>query len=205
MKTRLMPVHDPAALALAVEILESGGLVAFPGDNVYELGAAAFNERAASQISELTGRPGEKPMAVLLGEEGQLGRVAAKISAETLQLSNKFWPGPLTIVLPRGKAVPDAVSPLGTVGVRIPDFPATIEMLKLSGPLAISAACVAGMSASTTARGAQAQLDGKVALILDGGVTTGGTPSTVVDCTSKRPFILREGPISLGEILKALG
>jgi L-threonylcarbamoyladenylate synthase len=205
MQTSMLSMNDPHALALAVEILVGGGMVAFPTDNVYQLGALAFNELAVSRISELTGRSAEKPLAVLIGEAGQLERVAAEVNLAARRLASHFWPGLLTIVLARHASIPEAVSPLATVGVRIPNFPATIELLKLCGPLAVNAACVPGLSASTTARGVQAQFEGRIALILDGGVTPGGMPSTVLDCTGPRPFILREGPIRLLEIMKALG
>lgn len=204
MQTVLMAINDPKALALAIEVLTSGGPVAFPTDTVYGLGALAFNEDAVSRLSDVKGRVVEKAIPILIGDMNQLSRVAAGVSTQCEKLAKRFWPGPLTIVLPRHPSIPDAVTPLPTIGVRIPNFLPTIELLKLTGPLAVSSANLSGKNSSSTARGVQAQLDGKIPLILDGGVTPGGTPSTVVDCSQGRPVILREGPISLEQILNAL-
>ena len=204
MQTILMAINDPKALLMAIDVLTGGGLVAFPTDTVYGVGALAFNEDAVSRISEVKGRVVEKAIPILIGDMGQLGRVAAGVSMQCEKLAKRFWPGPLTIVLPRHPSIPDAITPLPTVGVRIPNFLPTIELLKLTGPLAVSSANLTGKNSSSTARGVQAQLDGKIPLILDGGVTPGGIPSTVVDCSQGRPVILREGPISLEQILNAL-
>ena len=204
MQTILMAINDPKALLMAIDVLTGGGLVAFPTDTVYGVGALAFNEDAVSRISEVKGRVVEKAIPILIGDMGQLGRVAAGVSIQCEKLAKRFWPGPLTIVLPRHPSIPDAVTPLPTVGVRIPNFLPTIDLMKLTGPLAVSSANLTGKNSSSTARGVQAQLDGKIPLILDGGVTPGGIPSTVVDCSQGRPVILREGPISLEQILNAL-
>ncbi|MCX6081107.1 MAG: L-threonylcarbamoyladenylate synthase [Chloroflexi bacterium] len=204
MQTEILSINDPKAISLAAEILAGGGLVVFPTDTVYGVGALAFNDQAVSKISDIKGRTGEKAIPILIGDFSQLALVSTGINSDCEKLSRCFWPGPLTIVLPRHDSIPDAVSPLQTVGVRIPDFTETIKLLKLTGPLAVSSANLAGMGSSSTARGVQSQLDGKIPLILDGGVTPGGIPSTVVDCSQGHPVILREGPISLKQILNAL-
>jgi len=141
---------------------------------------------------------------VFISDFSQLGHVAARVCTNCEKLARRFWPGPLTIVLPRHASIPDAVTSLNTIGERIPNFAPTLELLKLSGPLAVTSANMTGKGSSSTARGVLAQLDGKIPLILDGGVTPGGIPSTVVDCCPKVPVILREGPISLEQILNAL-
>ena len=204
MQTLLMAINDPKAFILAIEMLTSGRCVAFPTDTVYGLGALTFNEDAVSRLSEVKGRVVEKAIPILIGDMSQLELVASGVNTQCEKLAMRFWPGPLTIVLPRHPSIPDAVTPLPTVGVRIPNFLPTIELLKLTGPLAVSSANLTGRNSSSTARGVQAQLDGLIPLILDGGVTPGGTPSTVVDCSQGRPVILREGPISLEQILNAL-
>jgi L-threonylcarbamoyladenylate synthase len=204
MKTEIMAINDHQALAAAIDILTGGGMVAFPTDTVYGLGALAFDEQAVSRISDVKGRGTGKAIAILIGDISQLSRVAGGVSSESEKLARRFWPGPLTIVLPRHASIPDAVTPLNTVGVRIPNFPPTLELLKLTGPLAVTSANMSGKNSSSTARGVLAQLDGKIPLILDGGVTPGGIPSTVVDCSQIPPVILREGPISLEQILNAL-
>jgi L-threonylcarbamoyladenylate synthase len=204
MKTELLAINDPKALATAIDILTRGGMVAFPTDTVYGLGALAFNEQAVSRISDVKGRGAGKPIAIFISDISQLKSVAAGVSSNCEKLARRFWPGPLTIVLPRHASIPDAVTPMNTVGVRIPSFAPTLELLKLTGPLAVTSANMSGKNSSSTARGVQAQLDGKIPLILDGGVTPGGTPSTIVDCSMKSPVIVREGPISLEQILNAL-
>ena len=204
MQTILLPMNDPNALTLAAKILANGGLVAFPTDTVYGLAAQVFNDQAVSRISDVKGRIVEKAIPILIGDFSQLPLVTSEINIQCEKLASRFWPGPLTIVLPRHPSIPDAVTPLQTVGVRIPNFSATIELLKITGPLAVSSANITGMGSSSTARGVQAQLDGQIALILDGGVTPGGIPSTVMDWTNGNPTILREGPISLEEIMDAL-
>jgi L-threonylcarbamoyladenylate synthase len=204
MKTEILAINDPKALATAIDVLTNGGMVAFPTDTVYGLGALAFDEQAVSKISEVKGRSIGKAIPVFIHDISQISRVAAGVSSNCEKLAKRFWPGPLTIVLPRNALVPDAVTPLNTVGVRIPDFAPTLELLKLTGPLAVTSANLAGQGSSSTARGVHAHLNGKIPLILDGGVTPGGIPSTVVDCSENRPVILREGPISLEQILNVL-
>ncbi len=199
-----MAINDPKALAMALEVLTTGGCVAFPTDTVYGLGALAFDEEAVSRISEIKGRVVEKAIPILIGDINHLENVTGGVSSHCEKLAKRFWPGPLTIVLPRHPSIPDAVTPLPTVGVRIPNFLPTIELLRMTGPMAVSSANITGNNSPSTARGVQAQLDGKIALILDGGVTPGGIPSTVVDCSQGHPIIIREGPISLEQILNAL-
>jgi L-threonylcarbamoyladenylate synthase len=120
------------------------------------------------------------------------------------KLAKHFWPGALTLVVLRHPSIPEAVTPLPTVGVRMPRFESTLDLLKLIGPLAVTSANISGQGSPSTAAGVLAQLGGRIPLILDGGVTPGGMPSTVVDCTKAQPVLLREGPISLEEILQAL-
>lgn len=203
MKTEILPISDPRSLARALEVLKAGGLVAFPTDTVYGLGALAYDAEAISSIYTVKARGLEKAIPVLIGEFGQIGRVSSGVSRLVMRLAEVFWPGPLTLVVPRHPSVPDAVSATPTVGVRMPDFDSTRELLRLAGPLAVTSANVSGQASPSTAMGVEVQLGGKVPLILDGGVTPGGIPSTVVDCTGAQPVILRPGPISLDEILQA--
>ena len=204
MQTLVMAINDPRALTLALEIIKRGGLVAFPTDTIYGLGAAVFNERAVDQIHAVRGRNGGKPIPVLIGDPDQLELVASRVNLQSEKLARRFWPGPLTIILPRQPGIPQAVSTLATVGVRIPNFAPTLELLNQSGPLAVSSASLAGMNGACTVPGVLAQLDGRIPLILDGGTTPGGIPSTVVDCTLTGPLIIREGPISLEQLQNAL-
>jgi len=204
METEILSINEPKALARAIDVLADSGLVAFPTDTVYGLGALAFNEHAVSEIYLAKGRGEDKAIAILLADFEQIERVVLGVNSICAKLARRFWPGPLTIILPRNPAIPDAVTPYSTVGVRIPDFEPTRELLRLTGPLAVSSANRSGYAAPCTARGVEAELGGKIPLILDGGVTPGGMPSTVVDCSQGEPRILRPGPISLEQLLNAL-
>lgn len=204
MDTEILSINEPKALARAIDILADSGLAAFPTDTVYGLGALAFNEHAVSEIYTVKGRGEDKAIAILLADFEQIEQVAQGINNICAKLAHRFWPGPLTIVLPRHPSISDAVTPYPTVGVRIPDFAPTRELLRLTGPLAVSSANRSGHAAPCTARGVEAELGGRIPLILDGGVTPGGIPSTVVDCSQGQPHILRPGPISLEQLLNAL-
>ncbi len=116
------------------------------------------------------------------------------------KLAEAFWPGPLTLVVPVHPRLPKNLSPLPTVGVRMPNHPDALALLESCGPLAVTSANLSGQENTTNAAQVYAQLAGRIPLILDGGTTPGGEPSTVVDCTSPEPAILRSGPISLEEI-----
>jgi L-threonylcarbamoyladenylate synthase len=204
MQTLILPITDSNSLAHALDILSGGGLVVFPTDTVYGLGAMAFDANAVSKIYMAKGRGQEKAIPILVSDVDQIHQVSSGVSDYAVTLGKKFWPGPLTIVVPRHPTIPDVVSPLSTVGVRIPNLNVARELLRLTGPLAVTSANISGQTSPSTAKGVYAQLTGRIPLILDGGVTPGGIPSTVVDCTGEAPEILREGPISLEEIMAAI-
>jgi L-threonylcarbamoyladenylate synthase len=204
METKLLPINDPYALAQAIDILAEGGLVAFPTDTVYGLGALAFNEMAVAKLYEAKGYDDDRAFPILLADFEQINRVALGVNSLCQKLARRFWPGPLTILVPRHPGIPDAVTPFSTVGVRIPDFEPTRELLRLTGPLAVTSANRAGRASASTALGVLDQFEGRIPLILEGGVTPGGVPSTIVDCTSGEPQIVREGPITFEQIINAL-
>ena len=204
MITKILSIHDPQALAAALAVLTGGGVAAFPTDTVYGLGAMAFDENAVGTLYSVKERAAEKAIPILIGDFNQLGLVTTGVTPMAAKLAERFWPGPLTIVLPRHPSIPDAVTLLPTVGVRIPDFASTRKLLWLTGPLAVTSANISGQDSPSTAIGVEAQLGGRIPLILDGGATPGGAASTVVDCTKSQPVILRDGPVSLEEILQAL-
>ncbi len=204
MQTLILPITDSNSLAHALDVLSGGGLVAFPTDTVYGLGAMAFDANAVSKIYMAKGRGQEKAIPILISDLELIHRVSSGVSDYAVKLGKKFWPGPLTIVVPRHPTIPDVVSPLKTVGVRIPNLNVTRELLRLTGPLAVTSANMSGQTSPSTAKGVNAQLTGRIPLILDGGVTPGGIPSTVVDCSGEQPEVVREGPISLEQILSAL-
>jgi len=205
MNTEILSAQDPLALPRALEILQSGGLVAFPTDTVYGVGALAFIADAVESIYAAKNRPVEKAIPVLIGDVDDLAKVCVDIPEIALKLAARFWPGPLTLVVPKHPRLPEAVSATATVGVRIPDHPVARALLRLAGPMAVSSANLSGQLSPTTAQEVFTQLGGRIALILDGGKTPGGVSSTVVDCVGAEPKVLREGPISKGEILTVSG
>ncbi len=204
MKTEIISIFHPEALQIALEIIRDGGLIAFPTDTVYGLGADAFNDLAVNTIYIAKGRSIEKAIPLLIGDLDQLSLVSRKVNFKSEKIASHFWPGPLTIIFPKQISIPISVTPYETVGVRIPDLQCTKDILKFTGPLAVTSANISGMSSPTNARDVFNQLNGRIPLILDGGPTPGGIPSTVVDCSGDEPIILREGPISLLDIKKIL-
>jgi len=188
----------------ALEILRAGGLVAFPTDTVYGLGALAFDARAVESIYAAKERPIEKAIPVLIGDAQDLVKVAAAVPPMAEKLARTFWPGPLTLVVPKHPGLPESVSATTTVGVRVPDHPLARALLQAAGPLAVTSANMSGRASPSSAAEVVAQIGGRVPLVLDGGATPGGIASTVVDCTGPDPIILREGPIRLAEIQAAL-
>ena len=205
MKTEILSAEDSSVLPHALEILQSGGLVAFPTDTVYGVGALAFDGAAVESIYAVKDRPVEKAIPVLIGDIEDLAKVCAEVPEIALKLAARFWPGPLTLVVPKHPELPEAVSAAPTVGVRIPDHPVARALLRLAGPMAVTSANLSGRPSPVTAQEVYAQLGGRIALILDSGKTPGGIPSTVVDCIGPEPQVVRKGPISVSSILAALG
>ena len=205
MNTEILLAQDPLALPRAIEILQLGGLVAFPTDTVYGVGALAFDGAAVESIYAAKDRPVEKAIPVLIGDADDLAKVIAEVPEIALKLAARFWPGPLTLVVPKHPDLPEAVSTDATIGVRFPNHPVARALLRLAGPMAVTSANLSGQPGPSTAQEVFAQLGGRIALILDGGRTPGGVPSTVVDCVSPELQILRSGPISNSEILAVSG
>jgi L-threonylcarbamoyladenylate synthase len=201
MKTHILPAHE---LQSALEILQGGGLVAFPTDTVYGLGALAFDNTAIKSIYTAKNRPIERAIPILIGDIKDLDQVAVDIPQMALTFAAHFWPGPLTCVVPKKQTLPPAVSATATVAVRIPDHADARALLHLVGPMAVTSANISGEPSPSTAREVYDQLAGRIPLILDGGPTPGGIASTLVDCSGDQPVILRDGPISLQQLLDVL-
>jgi L-threonylcarbamoyladenylate synthase len=204
MKTIILPAHEPEALSQALSVLQAGGLVAFPTDTVYGLAALAFNPAAVEQIFQVKGRPVEKALPVLIADLDDLVKVAQAISSVAYRLAACFWPGPLTLIVLKHPDLPEIVSDLPTVGIRIPDHALARSLLHSAGPMAVTSANLSGQNSPSTALEVFAQLGGRIGLILDGGRTPGGVPSTVVDCARAEARILREGPVSKQQIHSCL-
>jgi L-threonylcarbamoyladenylate synthase len=205
LQTPCLSAADPGALDQAAQILKEGGLVAFPTDTVYGIGVSAFNARAIDRIFRVKARSLDKAVPILLADVSQLKQVALPVTGDAAKLIRHFWPGALTLILPKASHLPANLSTTKTIGVRIPDLALTCDLLRLTGPLAVTSANLSGKPSAITARQALEQLDGKVDLIIDGGPAPGGLASTVVDCSRGILQILREGPITREQIDQLLG
>jgi L-threonylcarbamoyladenylate synthase len=205
METKIIPADQPQAIPQALEILRTGGLVAFPTDTVYGVGALAFDREAIEKIYAAKGRSTEKAIPILIADPDDLDRVASEVTPVAGKLAARYWPGPLTLVVPNHPTLPDNLSPQATVGVRVPDHPIARALLRAAGPMAVTSANRSGEPSPSTAGEVLAQLDGRIALILDGGRAPGGVPSTVVSCLGTDPLILRPGPISRDDIQAMFG
>lgn len=205
--TRLLPATDPAALDEAARVLHAGGLVAFPTETVYGLGADALNPVAVAGIFQAKGRPATNPLIVHGHDIQEVRQVVSAWPHHAAILAQRFWPGPLTLVLPRAPLVPDVVTAgLGTVGIRIPDCPVALQLLRTSGrPIAAPSANRSTGVSPTTAGHVLADLEGRIDLILDGGPTRVGIESTVLDLTTDPPRLLRPGAITATQIGQVLG
>ena len=204
MKTEILSTSSPDALPRALEILKAGGLAAFPTDTVYGVGALAFDGKAVESIYTAKGRPIEKAIPVLIGDSDDLEQVGINISDSARRLASRFWPGPLTILVPKRADLPESVSATSTVGVRVPDHDVARALLRAAGPMAVTSANISGGQSPVTAEEVYEQLAGRIDLIIDGGKTPGGVPSTLVDCTATELKVLRGGPISLEHLVAAL-
>jgi len=202
--TQRLAADAPDAMQRAFETLEAGGVVAFPTDTVYGLGAPAFNAASIERLFAIKGRELTKAIAVLIAEPGELDKVAKGLNQRAMRLAERFWPGPLTLVLPRHPSLPALLSPNETIGVRVPDHAVARALLAAAGPMAVTSANLAGGANPRSAEEVLGQLGGRIELVLDGGQTPGNQPSTVVDLTGAQPRVLRAGPISEEEIRAAL-
>ncbi len=209
--TRILRVDplrpDERALEEAAAAIRGGGLVAFPTETVYGLGADAWNPAALARIFEVKGRPQDNPLIVHVSGEEQLREVALEIPSAASELIGRMWPGPLTLVLRARPALPKEVTAgLPTVAVRCPAHPVALRLIELSGvPIAAPSANLSGRPSPTRAEHVVSDLSGLVDVILDSGDTQYGLESTIIDVTRDPPVLLRPGAIPVEEIEEALG
>jgi L-threonylcarbamoyladenylate synthase len=204
--TRTLPA-DAAGIAVAAAALAGGGLVAFPTETVYGLGADALSPAAVARIFVAKGRPSEDPLIVHLADLADLPRVTDDLPPMAALLAARCWPGPLTLVLRRGPAVPLSVTAgRETVALRIPDHPVARALIAAAGtPIAAPSANRFGHTSPTSAAHVLADLDGRIDLVLDGGPATIGVESTVLDLSGPTPTLLRPGGVSLEQLRELLG
>lgn len=196
-----------SAVKKGAEIIKKGGLVAFPTETVYGLGASVFNSYSIAKIFEVKNRPYFDPLIVHISDFSQLNLLVLKVNPKAKKLMKKFWPGPLTIILPKSKIVPDIVTAgLKTVAIRMPSHPVAQALIQASEvPIAAPSANPFGYLSPTTAQHVKNQLAGKIELILDGGKCNLGIESTVIYVKNNEASVLRYGAIPLEDIEKVIG
>lgn len=191
----------------AAKLLRENEAVAFPTETVYGLGANAMDDEAIAKIFEAKGRPSDNPLIVHIGTKSQLDGIVKGIPPVAEKLMAHFWPGPLTIILPRKEGISERVTAgLNTVGVRMPDHPVALALIEEANvPVAAPSANRSGRPSPTLASHVYEDLNGKIAGIVDGGATGVGVESTVIDCTSPVPTILRPGGITKEQLEAVIG
>ncbi|MCX6030109.1 MAG: L-threonylcarbamoyladenylate synthase [Chloroflexi bacterium] len=190
----------------AAALLRAGELVAFPTDTVYGVGAVVWDTAAVAKLYGVKLRSLDKAIPVLLADPADVTLVARDLPPAALRIAERFWPGPLTLVVLAAGRVPAEVTAGGaTVAVRVPDHALARDLIRAAGaPLATTSANLSGQSSPVTAGEVAAQLGGRIAMILDGGRCPGGVASTVVDVTGAEPVILRPGPVTLEELWEVI-
>jgi len=197
--------HYVDALDKAIHTINSGGIVAFPTDTVYGIGSGAFDRIGIQKLYEIKKRDVNKAIAILLSDSSQFSLVCSSPRKYAELLGNAFWPGALTLVVPRHPSVPEIISPLPTIGIRIPDHPFAQALIRTCGPLAVTSANISGQPSPTNAQEVLHQMDKLVDLVIDGGQSKIGISSTVVDCTGPVFQILRIGSITEDQIRRVIG
>lgn len=198
---------DPRAIAEAAEVLRHGGLVAFPTETVYGLGADAFNADAVKKVFEVKGRPADNPLIVHIAKFEHFAQLARTISSKAKILAEQFWPGPLTLVVKGRGVVPDIVTAgLETIAIRMPNHQAALDLIAEFGRGIVGpSANLSGRPSPTKSEHVHADLHGKIDMILDSGSTTIGIESTVIDVTIDPPMMLRLGGLIEQDIENAIG
>ncbi|NLJ33162.1 MAG: threonylcarbamoyl-AMP synthase [Firmicutes bacterium] len=209
LETRVIHVarrEDLPALEEAAEIIRAGGLVAFPTETVYGLGANALAGEAVRGIFAAKGRPADNPLIVHIAGEEELESLVSQVPARAKPLLAHFWPGPLTLILPKQPHIPaETTAGLDTVAVRMPAHPVALALIHMAGvPVAAPSANLSGRPSPTTAQHVLADLAGRVDMVIDGGPTAVGVESTVVDLTREPPLLLRPGGVTREELREFL-
>ena len=207
METLLLSAAAPETPQIAADIIKKGGLVAIPTETVYGLGANGLDEQAVIKIFQAKGRPQDNPLILHVAEPAEMEKFCHDIPKSAYLLAEKFWPGPLTMVLPARDIVPRRTTAgLDTVAVRCPDNDTTRQIIRLSGvPIAAPSANISGKPSTTTAQHVFHDHNGKIDAIVDGGPCRVGVESTIVDLTDERPRLLRPGGITPEQLMEVLG
>ena len=207
METLYLPAEHPQTAQTAAEIIKSGGLVAIPTETVYGLGANGLNEAAVAKIFEAKGRPQDNPLILHVADAADMEKFCHSIPKAAYELAKRFWPGPLTMVLPAKDTVPLSTrANLPTVAVRCPDCDVTRQIIRLAGvPVAAPSANISGKPSTTTAEHVRHDHDGRIELIVDGGPCRVGVESTIIDLSEDTPRLLRPGGITPEQLYEVVG
>jgi tRNA threonylcarbamoyl adenosine modification protein (Sua5/YciO/YrdC/YwlC family) len=202
--TLMLSTDSPNSLTQAVSVLQQGALVAFPTDTVYGLGAIYDNCSAVSRLYTVKARRPEKAIPILVGTVSDAEALVSDFPPTARALATAFWPGALTLVMEHSTEVPAVVAPANTVAVRMPAHQWLLKLLEIVGPLAVSSANRSGQPPEISAELVCEALGESIDLIIDGGTVAGGRPSTIADCSVHPPEVLREGPVTTSQIVRAL-
>ena len=189
------------ALAAAADVLRKGGIAAIPTDTVYGFAAMVHDRAAIDRLYAVKERSHNKSIAVLLGDAEQADLVAHEFPAKAQRLAAKYWPGALTIIIRKNTGLPDNLTSNELVGLRIPDHEFTRELIRLTGPLAVTSANLSGENPANTVEDFKYELGSRLDIIIDGGPCRGGVPSSVINCETEPAAVLREGAIPEKDLL----
>ncbi|MBM2820181.1 MAG: hypothetical protein HW410_1864 [Nitrosarchaeum sp.] len=211
MQTKILRINpitpQISKIRQASKIIKSGNLVAFPTETVYGLGANALDPKSIKKIFEVKGRPSDNPLIIHISDVADLGMLVVHIPDTAYKLIDKFWPGPLTLVLKKSKIVPKITTGgMNTVAVRMPENKIAQILIRESGvPIAAPSANISGRPSPTTSEHVLDDLSGKISMIIDGGKTKIGIESTIVDLSKKNPMLLRPGSVTLEQLQDVIG
>ena len=207
MKTLLLSAGEASTPAIAAEIIKNGELVAIPTETVYGLGANGLDPEAVAKIFKAKGRPQDNPLILHISDAADMEKYCHSIPECAYKLAEAFWPGPLTLVMPAKKIVPNCTTAgLPTVAIRCPDNPVTREIIRLSGvPIAAPSANISGKPSTTTAQHVLHDHDGRIAAVVDGGPCRVGVESTILDLSDEKPRLLRPGGITEAQLQAIVG
>jgi L-threonylcarbamoyladenylate synthase len=198
METKLLNADTPGAIEEAADLLKQGHIIAFPTDTLYGVGVDPFNSAAIEQLYQVKERSAEKGIPILLADMSDLEKVAQNISLLAQSLIEQYWPGPLTLIVPRHPRLPAVISPNEGIAVRIPDHAISRAFIRAAGGIvATSSANHSGEQPARSAADAFRAMNGQISAVLDGGSVQHGQASTVLDCMSNPPQVLREGPVTV--------
>ena len=197
-QTQHLNADEPGAISKTAEYVISGKVVVLPTDTVYGVGCDAFSEAAIRKLFEIKQRPLHKSIPILIADFSDLPRIISHLPASAGPYLKKYWPGPLTVILPKHRDLPDILSDDDTIAVRVPNHSVTRTLIRMAGgAMAVTSANISGQPPANTGEKALAYLQGQVTVVLDAGSTPMGQPSSILDCTGDQPKVLREGLIKI--------